>query len=326
MTEAPWAHLPPSEKRRIVVLGYIIRMPLGALVWHYLQFAMGLARMGHVVYYLEDSCFFEDDDASWFYDPVSRTMGTSATNGLQAAKEIFERVGLGERWALYQSRESEWVGPALNVREICASADIVMNVSVANPLRGPLRQIPVRAFIDTDPLFTQVRILTNPIRKNQALQHTCFFTLGENIASGKSTVPPDGFPWKPLRQPMVLDAWPVGRPSRESSFTTLMAWDSFAGEEYDGRVYGMKSDSFETVLELPAKSGQRFELGLFDPSSAPPLLKDKGWFVVDGKQRAPDPWRFQDYVRDSKAEFSVAKQGYVASRCGWFSDRSAAYL
>ena len=28
----------------------------------------------------------------------------------------------------------------------------------------------------------------------------------------------------------------------------------------------------------------------------------------------------------SKAEFSVAKHGYVVSRSGWFSERSAAYL
>jgi len=35
---------------------------------------------------------------------------------------------------------------------------------------------------------------------------------------------------------------------------------------------------------------------------------------------------FQAFVQRSKAEFSVAKHGYVLSRSGWFSDRSAAYL
>ena len=39
-----------------------------------------------------------------------------------------------------------------------------------------------------------------------------------------------------------------------------------------------------------------------------------------------DPWTYQHYVRTSRAEFSVAKHGYVVTRCGWFSDRSAAYL
>jgi hypothetical protein len=31
-------------------------------------------------------------------------------------------------------------------------------------------------------------------------------------------------------------------------------------------------------------------------------------------------------VQGSKAEFAVAKSGYVAARCRWFSDRSACYL
>jgi hypothetical protein len=39
-----------------------------------------------------------------------------------------------------------------------------------------------------------------------------------------------------------------------------------------------------------------------------------------------DPWTYQQYLRGSKAEFSVAKHGYVAARSGWFSERTAAYL
>ena len=94
-----------SDQRRIIVLGYVIRMPLGGLIWHYLQFAMGLARLGHDVYYLEDSCFFEQDERAWYYDPVSLCMGRYPTNGLKLAKEIFETTGLGGRWALFDARE-----------------------------------------------------------------------------------------------------------------------------------------------------------------------------------------------------------------------------
>src|SRR4029077_13604022 len=36
--------------------------------------------------------------------------------------------------------------------------------------------------------------------------------------------------------------------------------------------------------------------------------------------------RSAEFVRESKAEFGIAKSGYVVSRCGWFSDRSACYL
>jgi hypothetical protein len=39
-----------------------------------------------------------------------------------------------------------------------------------------------------------------------------------------------------------------------------------------------------------------------------------------------DPWTYQQYIRGSKAEFGVAKHGYVIGRTGWFSERSACYL
>ena len=41
---------------RIVVSGLITQHPrLGGISWHYLQYLQGLARLGHDVYYLEDS-------------------------------------------------------------------------------------------------------------------------------------------------------------------------------------------------------------------------------------------------------------------------------
>ena len=41
---------------------------------------------------------------------------------------------------------------------------------------------------------------------------------------------------------------------------------------------------------------------------------------------ANTPATYHAFVQGSKAEFGLAKSGYVHSRCGWFSDRSACYL
>jgi hypothetical protein len=40
----------------------------------------------------------------------------------------------------------------------------------------------------------------------------------------------------------------------------------------------------------------------------------------------PDYASYHDFVSNSKAEWSIAKNGYVRSRSGWFSCRSACYL
>ncbi len=41
---------------------------------------------------------------------------------------------------------------------------------------------------------------------------------------------------------------------------------------------------------------------------------------------AGTPDAYQEFIRGSRGELGVAKSGYVLSRCGWFSDRSACYL
>jgi hypothetical protein len=48
--------------------------------------------------------------------------------------------------------------------------------------------------------------------------------------------------------------------------------------------------------------------------------------LTDPARVARTPAAYRAFVRGSKAEFGVAKSGYVAARCGWFSDRSLCYL
>jgi hypothetical protein len=305
----------------------MIRMPLGGLVWHYLQYALGLAELGHDVYYLEDSCFFEEDQKHWFHNPETGQMGSDPEPGMRFTANLLRETPLADKWALYDPATATWNGPAgQRVGELSRTADILLNVSAANPVREPFLRIPRRVFLDTDPAFSQVRILTCPYRSALAGRHNSFLTFGANIGTKKCTSPTAGLDWRPTRQPIVLERWPVTPGPKSGNFTTLLAWDSFRYEEYQGVRYGMKSESFQAVLDLPQRTDARLELRLFDPGSVPADLRERGWLVEDGPAITRDPWQYQEYVRQSKAEFSVAKQGYVLSRCGWFSDRSATYL
>ena len=55
-------------------------------------------------------------------------------------------------------------------------------------------------------------------------------------------------------------------------------------------------------------------------------LAANGWQLVDPVQVAGTPAGYRQFNQGSKGEFGIAKSGYVASRCGWFSDRSLCYL
>jgi len=311
-----------TDRLRIIVLGYLVRGPLGGIAWHHLQYVLGLARLGHDVFFVEDS-----DDYPSCYDPIRNTMGVDPTYGVAFAARAFERLGLKDRWTYYDAHLDSWCGPAAeNVLEICATADVVLNLSCVNPLRPWLEHVPVRVLVDTDPVFTQTRHLADPAARARAARHTAFFSFGENVGEHGCTIPIDGFPWRPTRQPIVIDAWTAAPGRIDGPLTTVMQWESYRAAEHDGIRFGMKGESFEPYLDLPARSGRRFEIAVGSRHEPRARLERHGWTVLDPREPTRDPWTYQDFIRESKAEFSVAKHGYVVSHSGWFSERSAAYL
>ena len=310
------------DNLRIIVLGYIVRGPLGGLAWTPLHYLMGLANLGHEVYFVEDS-----NDYPSCYDPSQHITSIDPSYGLRFVTHIFQKVGLGDRWAYYDAHSLRWVGPcAERMLEICRTTDLLLNISGINPMRSWFMEIPTRVLIDTDPVFTQIRHLTEPLTLEQARHHTAFLSFGESINSEDCSVPDDHLTWKPTRQPIVLQAWPTTPGPKDGKFTTVMQWESYPAREYKGKQYGMKADSFTQFFRLPEWTDTKLELALGSPSAPRDHLRDKGWILRDPLEVSRDPWIYQRYLQESKAEFSVAKQGYVVSRSGWFSERSVAYL
>jgi hypothetical protein len=316
------AHPDRASRLRIVVLGYIVRGPLGGFAWHHLQYVTGLAKLGHEVLFVEDS-----GDYPACYDPVAGVTGTDPSYGLAFTRDAFDGIGMGESWAYYDSHRRQWHGPcADSALGRCASADLLVNLCDAEPLRPWLAGIPVRALVDTDPAFSQVRHLGNPEAAEAARCHTAFFSFGENIASGAASVPADGLPWQATRQPIDFDVWPVTTGDRSASWTTIMQWDSYPAVEHDGIAYAMKSASFGPYADLPARVGRVFELALGSPGAPRAELEARGWRLCDPRDPSRTPWSYRRYLQASKGEFTVAKHGYVVSQSGWFSERSACYL
>ncbi len=312
----------PANRLCIIVMGYLIRGPVGGMAWHHLQYVVGLDRVGYDVYFLEDS-----EDYPACYDPSRDLTDTDPSYGLAFAQRTFKRLGLGERWAYHDAHTSRWHGPCSDrIFKICSKADLLLNLSGANPLRRWFEEVPVRALIDTDPAFTQIRHLKDSASWSEASKHTAFLTFGENITMDSSAIPDDGLPWETTRQPILLDIWPFVPAPSQGKYTTVMLWDSYPAVEYNGLCYGMKSDSFKPYLDLPVSAGNIFELAVGSPSAPKDLLRSKGWLLCNPLEVARDPWTYQRYIQRSKAEFSVAKHGYAVSRSGWFSERSAAYL
>jgi hypothetical protein len=183
------------------------------------------------------------------------------------------------------------------------------------------------AYIDTDPMFTQVKLAQGQTYfRNQVDAHDVQFSFGEGLPGA---APDTGHRWLPTRPPVVLSEWNPRAAYREA-FTTVMNWTSYNDVTFEGRTYGQKDSEFLRFLDLPRHAAPTVLEIAANVGRTRHTPKDRltmmGWSVVDPMQVCADLDGYRRYVEGSKAEWSVAKHAYVAGETGWFSDRSACYL
>jgi hypothetical protein len=268
----------------------------GGATWAVLQYALGLERLGHEVFVVE---------------PVDEVRPESVAYLEFIGREFGIRVALLPRGQPLSS---------------VSGADLLLNVS--GMLRDDaLESIPIRVYLDLDPAFNQ-------LWHEQGIDvgfegHTHFATVGQAIANGGTRLPTCGLEWIATVPPVVLERWPVAERIEHDALTTVGNWRGYGSIEHDGVHYGQKAHSLRQFLELPRRSRERFELALDihqDEIRDLEALEENGWILLDPRTVAGTPAQYADFVRGSRAELGIAKSGYVVSRCGWFSDRSACYL
>jgi hypothetical protein len=309
---------------RIIVTGLVGQYAFGGVAWDYLQFVEGFRQLGHDVFYLEDT-------EMWPYDPVNNTIGEDCSYNVNYLRTVMEKLGLADRWIYRSASDASYHGHTeTEAREICATADLFLNVSGCGWLRPEYLAIPHRAFLDSDPMFTQVALASGKQDVVDRIRaHDRHFTFAENIGASNCRVPHAGLHWIPTRQPVVLDWWDARTETPRDVFTTVMNWVSYKNCEYNGETWGQKDVEFLKFLDLPQRTAQKFEIAMgMGPGMKRPTetLQQKGWQIIEPAEHLPDPWTYREYLRQSKGEWSVAKEGYVKSRSGWFSCRSACYL
>jgi hypothetical protein len=206
------------------------------------------------------------------------------------------------------------------VRRYCADADLFLNLSGGSWFwRDEYVRIPRSAFIDSDPAFTQLALAkAEPWYVEFFTRFSHLFTFGSNIGTSASSVPVGPFQWHATWQPVTLDSWRTDDVPGDR-FTTVMTWqiESFAD------VGGNKDQEFIKYLDLPSRTSQPLELAVNGPQS---LLRQHGWSTVNAMGASRTLTDYRAYIHRSKAEFGVAKHTYVATRSGWFSDRTECYL
>ncbi len=178
------AHRGGEALVKILFAGIIARYPFGGVTWCSLMYLLGLRALGHEVFYIEDT-------GECVYDPVENTRATDPSYGTTYINNALAPFGLGDRWTFvnydgrYHGRSAE------DVRRYCAEADLFINLSGGSWFwRDEYARIPRKAFIDSDPAFTQLAIAkAEPWYVEFFRRFDRLFTFGSNVGTPASPDP-----------------------------------------------------------------------------------------------------------------------------------------
>jgi hypothetical protein len=308
---------------KAIVTGMIATYPVGGVAWDYGQYLLGLERLGFDVYYLEDN-------AIPLCDPKT---GIESEYGIYFLKETLAQLSpaLSERWHVRNLYGKTFgINPA-KMQRIIASADIFINISGCTLLRDEYMANQCKLLIDTDPgknhflVFPKYEFDPGVEGTQNWKSHDHFFTYAESIGSSECILPALGIDWLVTRPPVVLEQW---KPAIQThGWTTVMSWkghgDSFF---HDGKEFGGKEMEFNKIKDLPKLFSADFEIALGGFNPPKQYMREHGWSIIDSVNCSRTIETYRDYIQQSRGEFSVAKNVYVATHSGWFSCRSVCYL
>jgi hypothetical protein len=310
-----------SRGRIIVAGGVAQRYRRAGHVWVFLQYLLGLRRLGWDVLFLDR---LERDMCT---DAAGHPCAPRYSVQLAYFARCMDRFGLTDAWALLCEGEGYLGRSRDSVIDHALSSVFLLNFmgywTDEEVLSAPER----RVFVDLDPGFGQMWHQLGLV--DLFTGHDAFVTVGTGIGSAGCTIPACGVEWIPTLPPVVLEEWPrVVDPG--DGFTTVATWRGDSGSlEFEGHTYGLRAHAFRELLSLPSRTGQQFRVALdIHPNERADLarLSESAWTIQDPLTVAGGPDAYRGFIAGSRAELMVAKALYTETRSGWISDRSACYL
>ena len=307
--------------RRVVIGVGFAAYPLHAAgnTWAFLQWVLGFRAAGWEVWIVENVASANCIDAQ------KNKCAPEVSVNLSYWREVITEFNLQDRATLF------FDGQADNLPELlrfARDAEFLFNISGHFRQPDVMAALRQRVYVDLDPAFTQ--IWSEVYKSDMHFDaHDTFVSIGRRLGRKDCLAPLAGRNWLPIGCPVMLDYFTNPLPDQPGdTWTTFTHWYGYPQIEYDGRWYGNKSEEFAPLANLPRKTKEKLEIAtdLHPEDVTKTLFEAGGWSLIEAKPLNA-PWqRYRDYVAQSRGEFCVAKNGYVQSRCGWFSDRSVTYL
>lgn len=316
------------SRKRIVVMGFTAACPIAGVIWQHVHYIVGLMRLGHEVYYIEDSSRYP-------YNPTTFDTTEDYSYAASVLDRLAKEFGFEGRWAYCARYLADHPTAGMSksrMLELYREADAILNVCGAQEFNEDILQSQRILYVESDPGVEQIKVDQGvQDTRDYLARHKTLFTFGEDVPTSRFEVPLHGYKWIPTRQPVVTDLWKAdGLPPAKAVFTSIANWSTSGKKDitWRGDTYlWSKSLEFIRFVEAPRQAGETFELAT-DIKDHPVRQKflNHDWQLTLPHELSSNWHLYRDYIQDSKGEFTVAKDQYVRLNTGWFSDRSACYL
>ena len=251
----------PMKRKRLIVMGFMGSCPIAGVIWQHIHYIVGLQKLGHDVFYIEDSARIP-------YNPVTFDVCNDYTYAAHILERLASEFGFKRRWsfcARYLPGNPTAGLPLSKIRELYREADAILNVCGTQEFNDDLLASDRILYIESDPGVEQIKVDQGVRSTIRYLgRHHALFTFGENVGSDAFPVPKHRLKWLPTRQPIVTDLWKTSRrPLPAAVFTSVANWSTSGLKdiEWRGEKYlWSKSREFLRFVAAPKKCGEPFEL------------------------------------------------------------------
>lgn len=308
----------PEDRRPIaIVVGYLVRYPVGGMTWVFRNWLRGLADLGFEAVFMEAA-----GPQPACYDVDAGRMTDDPSYGARYAGDVLA----GHRW-WYADPDLPDGGRGMSYAEAVATLeDAAVLINVGGSCWAPeFAKAERRIFVDTDAPFTQFRVADGDAGWTSVIDaHDTLATYAVNLASGSTAIPTAGRPWLATRPPVHLPSVEA-TPVPAGAWTSVTSWSAYGAAWWELEEYRQKDVAYMALGDLPSHlDGVTLELALSGEGPVRQLAR-RGWRIVDPIPVTRTPDLFCDYLRNSRGELGVTKQAYVKAGTGAFNDRTLMY-
>src|SRR4051812_26762629 len=135
------------KRKRIVVMGFMASIPIAGVVWQHIHYIVGLLRLGHDVYYIEDSKRLP-------YQPVTFDTSIDYSYAANTLDTLARRFGFHEKWGFCARFIDGFPTAGLSferMRELIRTADAVFNVCGTQEIHEDFFDCQNLIYLESDP-------------------------------------------------------------------------------------------------------------------------------------------------------------------------------